>query len=256
MHKFRAPGLQGHERSYRVFECLSFLRVAPAFCHPSDLRMSSLLLDRWTVRAQLLGIALCTDCADTWSSSCIHGFSTQEGYRPDYPFGPKHVASLITLYLIINMFVLRYVDDQSVMQKCDVLCCRRKNSSGGYAFVKWSVLLRLGAGVRCLLHTAACVLITIASGGGAVATWHTHVTVLSRAVLTHWGRVTQICVFYITTVKDGWRKSAFLRRACFPCTIHLIMQYIETVSEWPCWRMFIEIWPHSELTFRHRASSI
>ena len=62
--------------------------------------------------------------------------------------------------------------------------------------------------------------------------------------------------FYITTVQDGWRKSAFLRRACFPCTIHLIMQYIEPVSEWSWWRMFIETWPHSELTFRHRASSI
>ena len=62
--------------------------------------------------------------------------------------------------------------------------------------------------------------------------------------------------FYITTVQDGWRKSAFLTSACFPCTIHLIMQYIESVSEWFCWRMFIETWPHSELTFRHRASSI
>ena len=62
--------------------------------------------------------------------------------------------------------------------------------------------------------------------------------------------------FYITTVQDGWRKSAFLIRACFPCTIHLITQYIEPVSEWSCWRMFIETWPHSELTFRHRASSI
>ena len=40
--------------------------------------------------------------------------------------------------------------------------------------------------------------------------------------------------FYITTVQDGWRKSAFLTRACFPCTIHLIMQYIEPVSEWSC----------------------
>ena len=38
--------------------------------------------------------------------------------------------------------------------------------------------------------------------------------------------------FYITTVQDGWRKSAFLTCACFPCTIHLIMQYIEPVSEW------------------------
>ena len=62
--------------------------------------------------------------------------------------------------------------------------------------------------------------------------------------------------FYITTVQDGWRKSAFLTRACFPCTVHLIMQYIEPVSECSCWRMFIETWPHSELTFRHRASSV
>ena len=62
--------------------------------------------------------------------------------------------------------------------------------------------------------------------------------------------------FYTTTVQDGWRKSAFLTRACFPCTVHVIMQYIEPVSEWSCWRMFIETWPHSELTFRHRASSI
>ena len=62
--------------------------------------------------------------------------------------------------------------------------------------------------------------------------------------------------FYITNVQDGWRKSAFLTGACFPCTIHLIMQYIEPVSEWSCWRIFIETWPHSELTFRHRASSI
>ena len=61
---------------------------------------------------------------------------------------------------------------------------------------------------------------------------------------------------YITTVQDGWRKSAFLTRACFPCTIHLIMQYIEPVSEWSCWRIFIETWPHSELNFRHRTSSI
>jgi len=25
--------------------------------------------------------------------------------------------------------------------------------------------------------------------------------------------------FYITTVEDGWGKSAFSTRACFPCTI-------------------------------------
>ena len=53
--------------------------------------------------------------------------------------------------------------------------------------------------------------------------------------------------FYITTVQDGWRKSAFLTRTWFPCTIYLIMQYMEPVSEWSCWRMFIETWPHSEL---------
>ena len=62
--------------------------------------------------------------------------------------------------------------------------------------------------------------------------------------------------FYITTVQDGWSKSAFLTRAFFPCTVHLIMQYIEPVSEWSCWRMFIETWPHSELPFRQHASSI
>ena len=62
--------------------------------------------------------------------------------------------------------------------------------------------------------------------------------------------------FYITTVQDGWRKSAFLTCACFPYAIDLIIQYIEPVSEWSCRRMFIETWPHSELTFRHRASSI
>ena len=62
--------------------------------------------------------------------------------------------------------------------------------------------------------------------------------------------------FYIKTVQDGWRKSAFLTRAWFPCTIHLITQYMGPVSKWSCWRMFIETWPHSELTLRHRASSI
>ena len=76
------------------------------------------------------------------------------------------------------------------------------------------------------------------------------------SILTYWGRVTQILRFYITTAQDGWSKSAFLTRACFPYTVHLIMQYIETVSEWSCWRMFIETWPHYELNFRHRASSI
>jgi hypothetical protein len=52
--------------------------------------------------------------------------------------------------------------------------------------------------------------------------------------------------FYITTVRDGWRKSAFLTRAWCPRTIHLIMQYREPLLERLCWRMFIETWPHSE----------
>jgi hypothetical protein len=30
--------------------------------------------------------------------------------------------------------------------------------------------------------------------------------------------------FYITTVQDGWRKSAFLTRSWFPHTIHFITQ--------------------------------
>ena len=62
--------------------------------------------------------------------------------------------------------------------------------------------------------------------------------------------------FYITTVQDGWRKYAFLTCASFPCTIHLIVKYIEPVSERSCWRMFIETWPRSELTFRQRVSCI
>jgi len=45
---------------------------------------------------------------------------------------------------------------------------------------------------------------------------------------------------YITTVQDGWSKSAFLTRAWFPRTIHSITQYMEHFSEWSCWRMFIE----------------
>ena len=82
-----------------------------------------------------------------------------------------------------------------------------------------------------------------------------------------WKKSTSICLntvrtgdadlrFYVTTVQEGWPKSAFLTRACFPCTVRLIMQYIEPVCEWSCWWMFIETWPHSELTIRHRASSI
>jgi hypothetical protein len=52
---------------------------------------------------------------------------------------------------------------------------------------------------------------------------------------------------YITTVQDGWCKSAFLTRAWFPRNIYLVTQYMEPVSEWSCWWMFTETWPHSEL---------
>jgi len=45
---------------------------------------------------------------------------------------------------------------------------------------------------------------------------------------------------YITTVQDGWRKSAFITHPWFPRTIDLITQYMEHLSEWFCWRMFTE----------------
>ena len=51
---------------------------------------------------------------------------------------------------------------------------------------------------------------------------------------------------YITTVQDD-ANLHFLTCAWFPRTVHLITQYMEPVSEWFCWRMFIETWPHSEL---------
>jgi hypothetical protein len=38
----------------------------------------------------------------------------------------------------------------------------------------------------------------------------------------------------------------FLTRGWVPRTIHLITQYMEHISEWYCWRMFIETWPHFE----------
>jgi len=37
---------------------------------------------------------------------------------------------------------------------------------------------------------------------------------------------------YISTVQDGLRKFAFLTRALFPRTTHLITQYMEHSSEW------------------------
>jgi hypothetical protein len=51
--------------------------------------------------------------------------------------------------------------------------------------------------------------------------------------------------FCITTVKDEWRKSAFLTRAWFPRTS---LHNIWSVSpNGPPGRMFKETWPHSEL---------
>ena len=47
---------------------------------------------------------------------------------------------------------------------------------------------------------------------------------------------------YVTTAQDGWRKSALLTRAWFPRTIHLITQYMEPFSEWPCcWWSLVSI---------------
>ena len=54
---------------------------------------------------------------------------------------------------------------------------------------------------------------------------------LGKGVSAHrWIRGCVGCTFSITHIEDGWRKFAFLTRACFPCTINL--------------------------TFRHRASCI
>ena len=39
-------------------------------------------------------------------------------------------------------------------------------------------------------------------------------------ILTHCGRVTQICVYALQLCEDGCRTSAFLTRAWFPRTIH------------------------------------
>jgi hypothetical protein len=55
---------------------------------------------------------------------------------------------------------------------------------------------------------------------------------------------------YITTVQDGWRKSAFLTSVWFPArsrVLDVITQYMAPVSEWSRWRLFIETWPHSQL---------
>jgi hypothetical protein len=51
--------------------------------------------------------------------------------------------------------------------------------------------------------------------------------------------------FFITTVKDEWRKSAFLTRAWFPRT-SLHNTWSVSPNGPPGW-MFKETWPHSEL---------
>ena len=137
---------------------------------------------------------------------------------------------------------------------------RKKGGKKGYMVQKREVLLLSSR----TLQSDHCALAL--HWRGQVGSW----SVLVRPVLLITEQFCYMCApyvntlrtgdadlrFYITTVQDGWRKSAFLTRACFTCTIYLIMQYIEPVSEWYFWRMFIETWPHSELNFRHRASSI
>ena len=58
------------------------------------------------------------------------------------------------------------------------------------------------------------------------------------SINTLWTGDADLCL-YITAVRDGWRKSAFLTRASFPRTVHLITQNMEHFSEWFRWRMFI-----------------
>ena len=74
-----------------------------------------------------------------------------------------------------------------------------------------------------------------------------------RVTLTNWGRVTQICVLHYNCARRMTQICVFNTRLF---SLHSTLKYIEPVSEWSCWRMFIETWPHSELTFRYRASSI
>ena len=74
--------------------------------------------------------------------------------------------------------------------------------------------------------------------GSISLSWHSQ-RVVVVVVNTLWTGDADLRL-YITTVQDGWRKSAFLTRSWFPRTIHLITQYMEHFSEWSCWRMFIE----------------
>jgi hypothetical protein len=82
--------------------------------------------------------------------------------------------------------------------------------------------------------------------------WHVDTTFFQQDVYAH---ITTNVIFntlrtgdadlrlYITTVQDGRRKSAFLTNAWFPArsrVLDIITQYMAPVSEWPCWRMFIE----------------
>ena len=73
---------------------------------------------------------------------------------------------------------------------------------------------------------------------GIMRTGHDHIPPRSVHINTLWTGHADLRL-YITTVQDGWRKSAFLTRAWFPRTTHLITQYMEHISEWSCWRMFI-----------------
>ena len=94
--------------------------------------------------------------------------------------------------------------------------------------VIFSKMIRFCSVVLCCVTQCWTCLINITSWNRAVWKKHVNTSRTGDADLR----------FYITTVKDGWRKSAFLTRACFPCTIHLIMP----VSEWFCWRMFTSLW--------------
>ena len=65
--------------------------------------------------------------------------------------------------------------------------------------------------------------------------------------LTHCGRVTQVCVYALQLWKTNDAHLRFWHALGFHALYTLITQYMQPFSEWSCWRVFIETWPHSEV---------
>jgi hypothetical protein len=75
--------------------------------------------------------------------------------------------------------------------------------------------------------------------------WRTHLNAVLLNTLRTGDANLRFLRFCITTVKDEWRKSAFLTRAWFPCTS---LHNTWSVSpNGPPGRMFEETWRHYEL---------